>query len=171
MKYFVTMGERQIEVVIDGDEVIVDGERMRASIRQVVGAPLVHLLIDDRSWTFPIASGGQKGVWEVQDGGAVLEIEVQDARTKHIRSLLGGGQAARRGGGLKAPMPGLVLRVLVETGDHVVSGQGLIVLEAMKMENELKAPQDGVVSQVAVIAGQAVEKGAILVELNPPENT
>jgi pyruvate carboxylase subunit B len=61
-------------------------------------------------------------------------------------------------------MPGLVLRVLAETGQEVGVGAGLVVLEAMKMENELKAPAAGVVGAIRVQPGQAVEKGQVLVE-------
>jgi len=64
-----------------------------------------------------------------------------------------------------APMPGLIVRVNVSPGDTVAAGQGLVVVEAMKMENELKAPADGVVARVSVEAGAAVEKGAVLVVL------
>jgi biotin carboxyl carrier protein len=61
-------------------------------------------------------------------------------------------------------MPGLVVRVLVEAGQEVEAGTGLVVLEAMKMENELKAPAGGTVSTVRSQAGEAVEKGQVLVE-------
>ena len=64
-----------------------------------------------------------------------------------------------------APMPGLVVRVNVREGDEVRSGQGLVVMEAMKMENELRATAAGVVRRVVVAAGSAVEKGALLVEM------
>ena len=66
-------------------------------------------------------------------------------------------------GEVRAPMPGLVLRVPVAEGDEVAAGQTLLVLEAMKMENAVKAPAAGTVQAVAVSEGQAVEKGALLV--------
>ena len=65
---------------------------------------------------------------------------------------------------VKAPMPGLVLRVLVEPGDTVKKGGGLFVLEAMKMENMIKSPADAIVSKISVNLGQAVEKNHILIE-------
>ncbi len=66
---------------------------------------------------------------------------------------------------LVAPMPGLVVRVTVQPGDVVAAGQGLVVMEAMKMENELRAPAAGTVKSVRVVPGTAIEKGAVLVEL------
>ena len=93
------------------------------------------------------------------------EAEVVDERTRHIRSLTAGATAARGPATLRAPMPGLVVRVLVEAGQEVAAGAGIVVLEAMKMENELKAPAAGVVGAIRVGAGEPVEKGQVLVEL------
>jgi pyruvate carboxylase subunit B len=105
----------------------------------------------------------------LRQGGEAVEVEVMDERTAHIRSLVGTGKGHSAGGPLRAPMPGLVTKVLVEPGVMVTAGQGLLVLEAMKMENELKAPAAGVVLAVRVSAGQAVEKGLPLVELGPAD--
>jgi pyruvate carboxylase subunit B len=66
-------------------------------------------------------------------------------------------------------MPGLVVRVLVAPGQLAEPGQGLVVLEAMKMENELRATARGMVTAVAVVPGQAVEKGTVLLEFGPAE--
>ena len=68
-----------------------------------------------------------------------------------------------------APMPGLIVRVHVGEGDQVQAGQPLVVMEAMKMENELRAMAPGVVKRVAIKAGSAVEKGALLLEMAPPQ--
>ena len=91
-----------------------------------------------------------------------------DERTRHIRSLTAGANATRGPATVRAPMPGLVVRVLVETGQEVPAGAGIVVLEAMKMENELRAPAAGVVKGVRVAAGEPVEKGQVLVELREP---
>jgi biotin carboxyl carrier protein len=87
-----------------------------------------------------------------------------DERTRHIQSLTGAAAGDRGAAPLKAPMPGLVVRVLAEPGQDVTRGAGVVVLEAMKMENELKAPADAKVKTVRVRAGEAVEKGQVLVE-------
>ena len=73
------------------------------------------------------------------------------------------------GGPVRAPMPGLVVRVEVTVGQEVAAGTGLVVVEAMKMENELRAHSRGLVEQIHVEAGQRVEKGAPLVTLGPPK--
>jgi pyruvate carboxylase subunit B len=95
-------------------------------------------------------------------------MEVLDERTRHIRSLTGEGAKATGASQLRAPMPGLVLRIQVQQGQAVVAGQPIVALEAMKMENELRATAAGVVQTIAVEPGQAVERGAVLVEFAAP---
>lgn len=162
MKYLVDVNGRTIEVTVDGDHVVVEGRRLQAELRAVPGTPLRQLILAEGSAVL-VMEPGAPGEWTVQDRGERFEVEALDERTRHIRSLVGAGRAHAGGGVLKAPMPGLVVRVMVEPGQQVVAGQGILVLEAMKMENELKAAGPGVVERIDVSVGQAVEKGARLV--------
>ena len=166
MKYFVLVDGREVEIEIDGDRVRVEGQSMTAHLGRVPGTPLRHLLLGNRSVT--LAVDGGRGRWQVAYHGDRREIEVLDERTRHIRSLTGQGGQAKGVAVLKAPMPGLVVRVAVAEGQRVGPGAGLVVLEAMKMENELRAPADAVVRSVKVRAGQAVEKGEVLIEFDNP---
>lgn len=164
MKYFVTVGERAVIVEVDGNVVRVDGNAVTALLEHLPGTPEVRITIDGAASTATVdAQDGM--IWRLVDRGAVREITVEDERSRHIRLLAGAGRAMDGHAALKAPMPGLVLRVLVNVGDAVVTGTPLLALEAMKMENELKAAGPGVVSAVLVTAGQAVEKGQKLLEL------
>jgi pyruvate carboxylase subunit B len=88
-----------------------------------------------------------------------------DERTQLIRKM--SGASADRSGPkpIRAPMPGLIVSVEVGVGDRVGTGQGVVVMEAMKMENELRAEAAGTVAQVLVAAGETVEKGQILIAL------
>ncbi|MBW3631158.1 MAG: biotin/lipoyl-binding protein, partial [Gemmatimonadetes bacterium] len=90
--------------------------------------------------------------------------DVVDERTRAIREITG-GEPNVEAKTVVAPMPGKVLKVEVAVGDLVKAGQGVVIVEAMKMENELKAPVDGTVVSVSVEAGQTVEKGALLLTL------
>lgn len=163
MKYQVTVAGRTLEVEVAGERVTVDGREVHAELRRIPGTPLSHLLVDGWSWTIPLTPGA-RGEWEVGVAGERWVAEVIDERTRHVRSLTGTSGRAAGPPLLKAPMPGLVVRVLVEEGAAVRAGGGVVVLEAMKMENELRAPADAVVKAVHVRPGQTVDKGAPLVE-------
>ncbi|HEX6670313.1 MAG TPA: biotin/lipoyl-containing protein [Gemmatimonadales bacterium] len=164
MRYFVTVAGREIEVEVDGDRVTAGGATLVTSLRAIVGTPSRQLLLDGRPTVLTLRSSG-RGRWTVGVGGDRWDVEVVDERTRHIRSLTAGADTARGPTTLRAPMPGLVVRVLVEAGQEVAGGAGVVVLEAMKMENELKVPAAGVVAAVRVRAGEPVEKGQVLVEL------
>ncbi|HEX2923348.1 MAG TPA: acetyl-CoA carboxylase biotin carboxyl carrier protein subunit [Chloroflexota bacterium] len=95
--------------------------------------------------------------------GVPFDLVVEDRLRP--RAIVGGKSATRARAELRAPMPGLVVRIDVAEGEHVDAGQRLLVLEAMKMENDLPAPRAGRVSNLAVTAGQTVEMGQILLRL------
>jgi len=164
MKYHVSLRDRTYVIDVEGGAVTVNGERLEAHWAAVPGTPLVHLLLGGESWTVACQRLGENR-WALGAVGERCEVEVQDDRTKQIEALTGRGAKAPHGGIVRAPMPGLVVRVEVAVGQAVAAGTGLVVVEAMKMENELRAPRGGVVEQVHVTAGERVEKGAPLVSL------
>jgi biotin carboxyl carrier protein len=166
MKYFVTIGAKEMVIEVDGASVSVDGVPHEAHLGPVPGTPLRHLLLDDTSLTLAMDRRGQ-GEWEVAFRGTRFGVAVVDERTRHIRSLTGHGTDQGGPVSLRSPMPGLVVRVLVSPGQAVQPGQGLVVLEAMKMENELRAQAGAVVAAVQIRGGQAVEKGQVLIEFEP----
>lgn len=168
MKYFVTIAERTVEVTVDGDQVTIDGTAHTAHLEAVPGTPEQRVVIDGVGSSLAV-DGFAEGSWRVVDRGAVHDVAIEDERARHIRSLVASSGGASSGGVLKAPMPGLVVRVQVAVGDRVEPGTPLVVLEAMKMENELKATLPGVVVAVRVEVGAAVDKGALLLELGPAD--
>ena len=167
MKYFVSVGAREIEVEVDGEHVVAAGQRVTAVLTTIPGSPVRQLLMDGRSVALPIEPAGA-GRWAVTLHGERRELDVVDARTRHIRSLTGEDRNAAGPANLVAPMPGLVVRIQVEAGDDVPAGAPVVVLEAMKMENQLKAAGPGRVAVVRVQPGQAVEKGQVLLEFAAP---
>ncbi len=98
-------------------------------------------------------------------------IELVDARRRLLRGGGSGSGAAEGPFEVRAPMAGRVVKLLVERGQPVQAGQGLIIIEAMKMENELKSPQAGVVQRLDVAEGSAVEPGATLLVVEPATKT
>jgi len=158
----------EVELSGDGAELVatVDG-RSYALEALPVGRDAVHLTHGTRSRFAHVAR--ENGNIHVQIRDANLIPAVHSEREWHFRSLGGAGGAAAGAGALDAPMPGKILEVRVAEGDAVEAGQPLVVLEAMKMENELRAAIDGVIERVSVKAGDAVEKGATLVVIGPGE--
>lgn len=163
MKYLVVVHDRTFEVTVDGDRVSVDGRAGLAELSGIPETPLRQLVLDGRS-RLVAATPAEEG-WIVQLGGERWTVAVEDERAHALRELT--GQRHRRGaaGLIRAPMPGLVLRVEVEEGQVLEAGAGVVVLEAMKMENEITTPGPGTVTKVHVQPGEAVEKGAALVEV------
>ena len=169
MKYFVTIGPQTIEVDVEGSHVVVDGVAVETHLAAVAGTPLYHLLLGGESWTVAAQQLDGAGRWALGVVGERVEVQAVDERTRQIQTLTGTRPPAVAGGVVRAPMPGLVVRVEVTAGQRVEAGAGLVVVEAMKMENELRAPRAGVVETVHVAAGEAVEKGALLVTLASAE--
>lgn len=163
MKYVVTVGGKAFEVVLNGGSVSVDGRDIQAELTAIPQTPLRELVIDGRSRTY--AMQAEPGGWSLTSGGEAVQLRVDDERTVRLGVLGGSAERGGSGGKVKAPMPGLVLRVEVSEGDQVEAGAGLVVLEAMKMENEIKSPIAGRVSTVNVNDGQAVDKGTVLLEV------
>ncbi len=95
-------------------------------------------------------------------GAHICTVQLQDDRSRLMHTL-GLDKATRKAGDLKAPMPGLVLNILVKPGDVVKKNDPVLVLEAMKMENVIKAPGDAVVKAIAAEKGKPVEKGQLLI--------
>jgi len=103
------------------------------------------------------------GPGRLRVNGREVPVELR-SELEHRFAGFGAAGGEEAGRALRVPMPGRVVRVLVAPGDEVAKGQGLVIVEAMKMENELKAPRSGRVAAVHVAAGAGVEKGALLVE-------
>lgn len=138
----------------DGAEWMADG---RAVSALEVEPGIYSVLLDGRSFEARIEPAGDN--WAVTIRGRRFEIEVVDPRRMRR------GSAALRGQGraqVAAPMPGRVVRVLAAEGDAVEAGQGLVVIEAMKMQNELKAPKAGRLAVLHAKEGQAVAAGETL---------
>ena len=164
MRYIVEIDGHRREVQLDGEGVHLDGERLEAHLADVEGTPVQHVTIGREQHRVVVRRGASRGAYLLWIDGHRFEVEALDERTRAIRDLTGGDGAATGPRPLAAPMPGLVVRVLVAAGDVVVEGQGLVVMEAMKMENELRASAAGTIRAVHAAPGRAVEKGALLVE-------
>ena len=146
-------GDGAFRVWVDGAEQEVDARQLRPGTWSLV--------IDGRSYVVDLDRRRAGIAASVGDSETMLRVE--DAL--HKRLAAAGTRAAVRGEAIRAPIAGKVVKVLVSPGDQVAAGAAVIVLEAMKMENELAAERGGTVSAIHKAAGQAVDTGDLLVEI------
>jgi biotin carboxyl carrier protein len=150
-------GEGLYEITLDGRTVHVDAVR---------SGPNIYSIIEDgQQFEAMVDEKGAHG-FDVLVGGRLFQLEVIDERSQ----LLAGSAAVIVSGPqtVTAEMPGKVVKVNVAVGAEVRERQGIVVVEAMKMENEIPSPIDGIVKEIAVAEGQTVEAGATLFVVEPP---
>lgn len=163
MRYLVTVAGRAVEVVVDAEGLRVDGAPIAAHLDGVAGDGAMTLTVNGQQHRVRVVPGAGRGTSTVVVDGWTLPVDAADERMRAIRALAAAAAGPMGPAPVVAPMPGLIVRVQVEPGDRVEAGQAVVVMEAMKMENELRAAGAGVVRSVAVRAGTAVEKGTTLV--------
>lgn len=165
MTFSVTVGEHRFSIKninLIEHTAEVNGTPVRFDFKHIHG-DLYSLLVNDRSYSVQI--NGDGGQDEIRLGPHIFNVVVEDARSAALRRLKTQTQPANSDVNIKAPMPGLITRILTAPGETVKAGQALIVIEAMKMENELKSPTDGVIAEVLAEAHSPVEKGAALIKI------
>jgi acetyl/propionyl-CoA carboxylase alpha subunit len=168
MRYHVTVGDLTFEVEIDDQGVWIDGDRMDVCAPEPVSPDLYSFLMDGASYMVLAGRAGPGG-WDLQLRGRRYRVDVVDERTKAMRDMSPAGSAVSGPAVVRAPMPGLVVKVEVEEGELVEAGGELLVVEAMKMENSLTAPVGGRVGAIHVVPGQTVEKDKVLMDMLPTD--
>ena len=149
------MDERHIRI---GDRLL------QVDFESVSGQPVFSLILDGKSYESFVYQGEED--WDVLLRGRQYQVKVEDEREKRLKAAAGGGAVEGGEFHLKAPMPGLVVAVLIEEGQEVKKGQVMLILESMKMQNELKAPRDGTMGRVRVKAGESVEQRQTLLSVH-----
>ncbi|HVS01101.1 MAG TPA: biotin/lipoyl-containing protein [Thermoanaerobaculia bacterium] len=166
MELIVRHGEREERVQVrrsgDGFEVTV-GDRTYPVDALAAGRLIQSLRIDGAHHEVAVRAQGDGTYWVSTAYGAG-PVEVTDPLT-HLAAQAAGGRGGRKNQRMNAYMPGRVVAVLAEEGQTVTAGQGIVVLEAMKMENEIRAEHDGVLRHIFVQPGQSVDGGDPLFEL------
>ena len=153
--------EHRLDVRREGARVFaeVDGRRYELEAREPE-AGVYLLTVGGRVYEYRVG-GESRGPTEIIVGGRTYEVALSDP--KRLRAAgAGGGEAGGRAE-VRAPMPGKVVRVLVEPGARVEAGDGLVVVEAMKMQNEMKSPRAGTVAELHARPGATVNGGDVLV--------
>lgn len=162
------MGEREHDVIVESSD---DGVRrvlVDDAPHEVIEAPGDASLVRDpdggRQLTVVLDRDDRPTAASV--GGRNESVEVRSEEQAALEEALSGG-GIEAGGVIKAPMPGRIVGILVKEGDDVEQGAPVVIIEAMKMENELHAPTSGLVSSVSTSVGATVEAGTVLCEITP----
>jgi biotin carboxyl carrier protein len=165
MKYVARVDGQEYRIGLDAEGVVtLDGEPVEVDLQSIDGGFHYSLLVGARSHEVFVERC--EDVCFVTIGGLRYQIEVDDERVRPA----GRQRPAREETGeaeVASPMPGVVVAVLVKEGQTVQTGEGLLILEAMKMENEIRAPRAGTVVSVAVSAGQRVGREDLLLRIGP----
>jgi len=163
VKYFARVGANEYEVEMDHGQILVNGEAVKVDLLQVGTPELYSVLFGGRSYDMLVQV--ERFNYTVTFRGEQFLVQVEDERSRKLNS---GRRAPAMPQGelpVKAPISGLIVKVLVEPGIPVDDQQALVILEAMKMENEIRSPRAGVVKSIAVAAGNRVEQNQPLLVL------
>jgi biotin carboxyl carrier protein len=184
MRFVATVGDNRLiigleenghlrRVSLAGQDVTVDWRLVGDSPTEPTAQRAAHysVLVGERSYDLYVRAvpqtDGSAAVYEVSLGGQTYTVGVQDERTAALASLAGEGHVSGDTA-IRAPMPGLVSHVVAPEGTLVARGQPVIVLEAMKMENDLTAPRAGIVRRIHVARGQTVNQNDVLAVVGDP---
>ena len=169
MKYIAkVLGQEHTVAVESDDQITVDGSPCAAHLEAIDGEALFSLLIGNASHEVFVERHGNRYYVVVE--GKRYEVQVEDAALWRIGQP---GTAARQEVGeaaVTSPMPGIVVTVLAQEGQLVQAGDGVVILEAMKMENEIREPCGGIVKSVRVAAGQTVNQNEVMLTIGASED-
>jgi biotin carboxyl carrier protein len=168
MKYIATFKGKEFEVVVDHERrITIDGEPYEIDFRRLPSGGVTSLLMNHRSIAADVEDRGDH--WEVLIEGELYAVKVEDERAYRLSRQRTHGLTVNGEAMVASPMPGIIVAVPVAVGDTVHTGQKVIILESMKMENELRSPLDGVVTHVFVEKGASVDKDQPLVGISQPQ--
>jgi len=150
--------ENEYEIIIDGHSVQVDAAKSSKTIYSIIE--------DGKQFEVVVDEQGAHG-FDVFVAGQLFHLQALDERSKlltgSVKPVTSGPQRAL------AEMPGKVVKIATTVGALVAEGEGIVILEAMKMENEITSPIEGIVTEIGVAEGQTVESGALLFVVTPPD--
>ena len=143
-------------ILVNDEVVILD--------RAVLNDKSTHVIYQNRSYTIEMVSFDKtEKTATIKVNRSIYKVAVEDQFDQLLKQLGMDNLAAAKVQQIKAPMPGLVLNILVAEGDDVKKGDNLLVLEAMKMENMIKSPTDGIIKKIRIKQGEKVDKNEVLI--------
>jgi biotin carboxyl carrier protein len=161
----VTVNDKfQFDVAVNDGVLAVNDKAVAIDLLNINGQ-LRHVLYQNKSYNIEVAEFDKEAKQaKIKVNGNIYQVQVTTQLDLLLKQLGMDNLSASKVQQIKAPMPGLVLNVMVKAGDEVKKGDNLLVLEAMKMENIIKSPTDAVVKKVEVAQGDKIEKNAVLVQ-------
>ncbi len=167
MKYFVKNGESEhvIEFTNSNDAVqlMLNGENSRVELTPLGKKNLYSFLLNNQSYELFIHKNG--GIYRVSLNGRKYEFELEDEKTRFLKSLIKTEQGQTGRIEIKAPMPGLIVKINVSEGQTVAKGDALFIIEAMKMENEIRSHQAGTVTKIFKKERDSVDKDTVIMSV------
>lgn len=165
--YHIKVNQDKIyDVEVDAKGITLNNELKNISFA-TVNENHFHVLLNQKSYNVEIVSiNAETKSASMKVNNRIYDCEIKDQFDDLLKSLGLDNLSAKKINDIKAPMPGLVLKVLVNEGQEFKKGDNLLVLEAMKMENILKAPVDGVVKSIKIRPGDKVDKNEVLLLLS-----
>lgn len=160
-------GKYDFDVSNDNGVIKLNNEKIELDVQTLVSGRSAHVIHNHKSYTVELVDVNEDDKTQrIKVNGNIYTVSIKDEYDQLLKQLgldMGLSNKIRE---VKAPMPGLVLKVLVEEGATVKKGDNLLVLEAMKMENIIKSPTDGQVNKVLVQQGDKTEKNAVLLQFS-----
>lgn len=141
-----------------------NGNAVKGDLHKI-NAYQYHILYNNKSYNAEVIKlNAEERSIVLRINSVKFSLQLKDKYDELLHNLGLDNMAAKKVNDVKAPMPGMVLNILVKEGDEVKKGDALLILEAMKMENILKSPSDGVIKKIAAVKGTAVEKNQLLIQ-------
>lgn len=166
MKYKVNDAkDNTVDVTFEGDKIILNGQPLDLDLANI-SSDRYHILHNNQSFNLEILEADLAAkVFKVKVNDQVFDLSLENELDQQLRKMGMSKAASEKIDKVNAPMPGLVLQILVAPGQEVKKGDSLIILEAMKMENIIKCAGSGVVKNILVKQKDAVEKNQVLIEM------
>jgi biotin carboxyl carrier protein len=164
--YTVKVNDREFHIEYDDRHQSMDGKKFEADVLEYRKGKF-HIIRDNHSFEAEIIDvNREEKTVEIRVNNILYSVSVKDKYDALLDEIGIDSANGKKVNDIKAPMPGMVLNVMVESGQKIQKGDAMVILEAMKMENILKAPSDGVIKKVHILKGDKVEKNQVLINLS-----
>ncbi len=163
--YTVKVNNKEFHIESDDKQQSIDGKQFDADVLEFKKGKF-HIIRDNRSFEAEIIRVNKEDKTVIiKVNNTIYPVSVKDKYDELLQEIGIDAAGGKKVNDIKAPMPGMVLKVMVESGQKIQKGDAIVILEAMKMENILKAPADGVIKKIHILKGDKVEKNQVLINL------